>query len=551
AGDVNGDGIDDLIIGAAYADLAGSNSSEGKAYVIFGRTSGFSASLDPSTLDGSNGFFFNGIGPSDLAGWSVSGAGDVNGDGISDLIIGALLAEPGGAAYVVFGHAATFPPSLSRVNLIGSNGFVIDGIDAGDRLGRSASGAGDVNGDGVDDLVIGAPSADPVTDREGESYVVFGNGAPLRVGGTTSLLFDELEDDVNPSGSRLDFSVALSYLDADAFGGLAVVGDTSIASQGRWQFSQDGVSWQDLPGPLSNTSALVLNSESWLRFVPASNFTGRPGPLSVRLWDGRWRNAGTSVDISTAVGALGGFANDANLLDVTLNLMPVNDAPIFTASNPPAVSEDPGGVTVPNWSAFNPGPGETDQFALAYQVENISNPGLFSVLPTVGTLGNLVYDTRQDISGASSFDVRVVDSGGTANGGVNVSGFQRFTISVNPVNDPPNLLAQNPPATRVDAGPQTVVNWAQLDAGAADESNQAVTVEITNVSNPALFSAPPQVDAGGTLRYTPATQAVGTSTFTVVASDNGGLANGGQDTAQAQTFEIIVRSDVLFANSFE
>ncbi|EAM49592.1 integrin alpha [Crocosphaera watsonii WH 8501] len=107
AGDINGDGFDDILIGASGADPNG-NRSAGESYVIFGSASGFSGSLDLSSLDGSNGFVLNGIDEFDGSGSSVSGAGDINGDGFDDIIIGAIFADPNGnesagESYVIFG----------------------------------------------------------------------------------------------------------------------------------------------------------------------------------------------------------------------------------------------------------------------------------------------------------------------------------------------------------------------------------------------------------------------------------------------------------------
>ncbi|MEP0949558.1 integrin alpha [Leptolyngbya subtilissima] len=136
-----------------------------------------------STLNGSNGFVINGIDGFDHSGYSVSNAGDINGDGIDDLVIGAYLASPNGnnvagESYVVFGGAGMGSSgSFNLFNLNGSNGFVINGINEFDQSGFSVSSAGDINGDGIDDLIIGAPSADPnSTNDAGESYVVFGGG---------------------------------------------------------------------------------------------------------------------------------------------------------------------------------------------------------------------------------------------------------------------------------------------------------------------------------------------------------------------------------------
>ncbi|MFY0682874.1 MAG: FG-GAP repeat protein, partial [Thalassovita sp.] len=176
AGDVNGDGIDDVIIGASFAEPNGRRS--GESYVVFGKDTGFGASLELSALDGTNGFVINGIDSYDYSGTSVSSAGDVNGDGIDDVIIGANLADPNGLysgeSYVMFGTDTGFGPSFELSALDGTNGFVINGIGEYDHSGTSVSSAGDVNGDGIDDVIIGAHDADPNGVSSGESYVVFG-----------------------------------------------------------------------------------------------------------------------------------------------------------------------------------------------------------------------------------------------------------------------------------------------------------------------------------------------------------------------------------------
>ncbi|ELS05629.1 VCBS repeat-containing protein, partial [Xenococcus sp. PCC 7305] len=190
AGDVNGDGIADLIIGAFYADPNGSYS--GESYVVFGGSNvGTSGIIQLSDLDGSNGFVLNGIDEDDRSGNSVSNAGDVNGDGIADLIIGANEAaitrtEPG-ESYVVFGGSNVGTSGTFELSsLDGSNGFVLNGIDVGDFSGDSVSNAGDINGDGIADLIIGASRADPNGNRSGESYVVFG-GSNVGTSGTFEL----------------------------------------------------------------------------------------------------------------------------------------------------------------------------------------------------------------------------------------------------------------------------------------------------------------------------------------------------------------------------
>src|SRR5262249_45827950 len=130
-----------------------------------------------------NGFTFFGAEASDTAGYSVSAAGDVNRDGFDDMIVGARGGDGAangklntGDTYIVFGKP-TWTATMDPTNLNGTTGFAIYGVDPGERAGKSVSGAGDVNGDGFDDLLISAYMADGTGNGApdaGESYVVFG-----------------------------------------------------------------------------------------------------------------------------------------------------------------------------------------------------------------------------------------------------------------------------------------------------------------------------------------------------------------------------------------
>lgn len=174
AGDVNGDGLADLIVGAVAANPNGDDS--GRSYVVFGKAGTAEVNLS-AVAAGTGGFAINGEARGDRSGFSVSGAGDVNGDGLSDLIVGAAFANIGvvksGRSYVVFGKPGTATVELSAI-AAGIGGFAINGESVNESSGFSVSTAGDVNGDGLADLIVGAIGARPNGGYSGRSYVVFG-----------------------------------------------------------------------------------------------------------------------------------------------------------------------------------------------------------------------------------------------------------------------------------------------------------------------------------------------------------------------------------------
>ena len=179
-GDVNRDGYDDMFVAAPYADVNGVV-DQGRGYVVYGGSS--LANIDLTNL-GTNGFAVNNyVGGGRMATNSVADAGDVNGDGFDDIIVGVEYATAGGKAeagrsYVIFGKADNNAVELSDIQSTNpvndSKGFVINGQCAYDQAGIAVSGGGDINGDGLDDLLVSAARADDRIMDHGKTYVIFG-----------------------------------------------------------------------------------------------------------------------------------------------------------------------------------------------------------------------------------------------------------------------------------------------------------------------------------------------------------------------------------------
>ena len=223
AGDVNGDGFDDVLIAADWGDPNGIVNA-GHVYLVFGEPNRMITDVFLPGLDGTNGVILNGVEELAHFGRSASSLGDVNGDGYGDIVVGAPESDAifprGGRAFVIFGGPEFFTSEINVSDLDGSNGFAVDPAGNVDLLGTTVRAAGDVNGDGYDDILVAAPWAyDPVSQGFGQAYIIYGG----------------------PQGS---FPATISVTELNGNRGFVFTGRTEIS----YAFAQDSSGVGDING---------------------------------------------------------------------------------------------------------------------------------------------------------------------------------------------------------------------------------------------------------------------------------------------------------------
>jgi Ca2+-binding RTX toxin-like protein len=428
--DINADGIADLIISAPDADPNGITNA-GSTFVVFGGTTvGAAGIVDRSSLDGSNGFVINGINVGDILG-SRSSTSDINADGIADLIIDAPFADPNGitdagSTYVVFGGTTVgVGGSLEASSLDGSNGFVINGINRTDRSGRSFISDSDINGDGIADLIISAPSADPNgIINAGSTYVAFG-GTNIGVGG--SLEASSL-DGIN--------GFVINGINEGDFLGGSVISSSDI--------NADGIADLIISAPLADPNGITEAGSTYVVF--GGTTVGAGGSVDLSSLDG---NNGFVLN-GIAVRDLSGYsisgAGDINgdgIDDVIIGALERQSSYVVFGSAVSPSDPTPVDPTAVNDTRFTTLNTPLAVNVIANDTDPNGNPLQISSFDTISTQGGsitlndngtaddlsddlLVYTPASDLLGFDSFSYTIDNGiGGTATATVNVAVFSQ------------------------------------------------------------------------------------------------------------------------------
>jgi hypothetical protein len=213
--------------------------------------------------------------------------------------------------------------------------------------------------------------------------------------------------------------------------------------------------------------------------------------------------------------AFDGFAYSGEAI-VNIEIKPVNDAPNFITGADQTVQEDFGAQIVTGWATnISPGPDNESDQTPTFLIDSNTNPNLFSAGPAVSNTGTLTYAPAPNANGSAIMGIRLQDSGGTENGGVNTSSTRTFTITITPVNDAPEGVGDaysvnRNTALNVSAATGVLSNDTDID-------NDPLTAEL--VAGPA-HSLTFGLNADGSFSYTPGANYYGSDSFTYKAKDS-------------------------------
>lgn len=416
-GDVNRDGLDDFVIGAQNARPRTETDADGAAYVIYGSRSLSNLYLgDPL---GTRGFRISGAANGDMVGWSVAGPGDLNNDGTDDIAVGATHTDyngrsTSGSVYVIYGA-----PQSSTIDLaapLGAKGVRFDGASASEFAGGSVAGAGDVNRDGTDDLVIGAAGANHNSRTgAGSAYVIYGS---------SSLASRDLSMPLGNAGIRIDGSAQGEAV------GAAVDGARDVDGDGLSDLVV-GASGADYNGRTDSGSVYVVYGSA----TPTNVDLAAPVNTRVRRIDGSRPGEG--------IGRYLAFAGDVN----------GDGRPDIVTGSP---AYDDAARTGAAYVTFGFGPA-----SISYAVPSSAITGAVTLTPTVARTGSASYRTSTPLPTGLTLNETTGVITGTPTGTraitthtitqTDLTGTASTTITLTTGNEPPASPAPSPVAAPTPA----------------------------------------------------------------------------------------------------
>jgi hypothetical protein len=416
--------------------------------------------------------------------------------------------------------------------------------------GNTACDSGFLNVSGTvtdqgNNLLSGNPGLALLADNGGATmtHALLGNSPALDAGDNASATAAGLTTDQRGTGfPRIADSAdadTTATVDIGAYEAHPTVEDISDKSTAEDTPLSFGFNIGDGTGALitsvtasSSNTALVPNDVAHL------SVTGSGSTRTLNITPAADANTpanGTATITVTVTATNGQTAQDTFVLTVT----EVNDAPTAGADVVSDILEDSGVYSIPIATLLsNDSKGPANESGQTLSLTAVGSP-------TGGTVvingANVEFTPTANFNGAAGFSYTVSDNGTTNGVADPKTGIGSVSFNITAVNDAPSFTKGADQTVNEDAGAQTVNNWAtNISAGAANESGQLLTFNVTNNTNSGLFSSQPAVSATGTLTYTPAANTFGSSTITLTLSDNGGTANGGQDTSGSQSFTITV-----------
>jgi hypothetical protein len=442
AGDVNGDGLNDLIISGQGDDS--------QVYVVFGRND-FSDPIDLADLSSNEGFVITGLDAYAYSPIAVSGAGDINGDGFDDLIIGVSYstnpANEGGIAYVILGTDQGFGNTVDVSSLDGNNGFSIFSEESSSDFGFSVTNAGDINGDGVDDVVVGAPYAGSY--NQGTTTALFGQAAiipnePPEIDGG-----DEVTISVDENGPLL-------------------VTDIDSTDDRNSEGPGNGLNYSITGG--ADSDQFVVGTVTGELFLV--NFLDFENPIDA--------NGDNDYEVEVTVTDFDGAFDTQQ---ITVSVQDVNEPPVITSDGggPTAlVDVDENTTFVTDVESEDDFYSEGDGYGLSYSLTGGTDAALFDIDPNTGELTFIAapdFENPTDGNGDNDYEVQVTvtDSG-------NLTDFQDITVTVTNVieNADPDITSDGGGATAavsVDENTTFVTDVNATDD--LDSEGEGLTYTIT------------------------------------------------------------------------